>query len=157
MKRSNLCMIGVVALTLAAAPVVRAQDNVTTTTTTTTDMNDMTVTGTIVSTTGDQVVITTDSGQRMTFNRGVAFTMPSGLAVGNRVTVTYGGTADNYTVNHIVVADNTAGTTSSSSYSTTNTYDSTLPRTASPVPLAGLLGALTMGAGAAVRALKSRR
>ena len=168
MKRSNLFMVGVVAMTLAIAPAVRAQDNLSTTTTTTTTPANLTVTGVVVSTAGDEIIITTDAGQRMVFMRDPIFTMPTGLAPGNRVTVTYGGTADNYTVNHIVMADNTVTTTTTtttdnpppatSTYSTTTTtVDSDLPSTAGPVPFLGLLGALTLGAGAAVRALRNRR
>lgn len=164
MKRSNLWMVGVLALTLATAPAAFAQEaNLSTTTT----VDDQTVSGTIVSTTGDQIVITTDAGQRMTFNRDVSFTMPSGLAVGNRVSVTYRGIdANDYTVNRIVMADNTVtGTTTTtdnttstttSTYGTTNTYDTDLPGTASPMPLIGLLGALGLAAGTAIRALKRR-
>jgi MYXO-CTERM domain-containing protein len=127
-------------------------------------MSDQTVNGTIVSTTGDVVVITTDSGQRMTFTRDAAFTLPSGLVAGNRVTVTYRGADPSaYTVNRIVMVDNTTGasgtygtTTDNTGTSTYSTSDTDLPGTASPVPLVGLLGALTLGAGAAIRAIRRR-
>ena len=169
MKRSNLCMAGVVALTLAMAPMAGAQTS--TTADVNTNANDMTISGTVVSTTGDQLVITTDAGQSMTFSAMNSVNVPTNMAVGNRVTVTYRPlTGGDYQVSRVVIADASTSTTgstytdqsatSTSTGTTTyadNTYDNDLPATASPLPIAGLLGLLSLGAGLGLQALRNRR
>ena len=162
MKLTNLCLVGVVALALAAAPVARAQDN-----TTAQVVTDENVSGVIVSTAGDQVVITTDAGTRMVFDRDATLVLPT-VSVGDRVTVTYRTVEpDHFAANRVVLVtvpsttttttttttpDNTYSSTSSSTYNNDN-----LPATAGPLPLVGLLGSLSVGAGVALRHLTSRR
>jgi len=168
MKLTNLCLVGVVALALAAAPVARAQDNTMSTPVVVTDQN---VTGVVVSTAGDQVVITTDAGTRMVFDRDATLVLPT-VSVGDRVTVTYRTVEpDHFAANRVVLVtvpstttttttttttDNTA-TTTENTYSSSSTDNDNLPATAGPLPLVGLLGSLSVGAGVALRHLTSRR
>ena len=129
------------------------------------------VSGTIVSVSNDVIVVRTDAGETMRFNRDASVNVPTNLAVGNRVSVEYNRIAsDNMRLTRIAL-DNTAG--GSSTYnSTTGTYNSTtgnatagnnstsdyasLPQTASPLVALGLAGLVSLGGALALRARRRR-
>ncbi len=165
MKASKLLLLSVAALALAVA--VFAQTAVT-------------VTGTVVSSSPTQVVIKTDDGRQMTFNVDAQSTVPAGLAAGNPVTVSYhdmgGGTLHAATVT--VSSAGTPSTTTNPPATTNDTYANTtrttapaapepmesagaktrttrrMPSTASPLPLIGLAGLLSLTAGLGLRAVR---
>ncbi len=143
-----------------------------TTTTTTTSTTPLTATGKVVTKNADSVIVLTDAGQRVTVYTDASSTLPTTTwAVGDRVTVSY--TTPTVGRNHadsIVIASapssgygtttsttTTADTANSNSYgtSTTDTQPaSTLPKTASNMPLTLLLGSF---AGAAAVGLHLAR
>ena len=119
-----------------------------------TQVQNETVTGVVVSSTIDQLVIRTDTGREMTFVVDSATTLPAGtLNPGSSITVDYRLDADsNYDA--IIVRTGTANLgTSAQADRTTSAYDADradLPATSSPMPLIGLLslGALAGSLGA---------
>jgi len=165
MKASKLLLLSVAALALAVA--VFAQTS-------------LTVTGTVVSSSPTQVVIKTDDGRQMTFNVDAQSTVPAGLAAGKPVTVSYhdmgGGTLHAATVT--VSSAGTPSTTTNPPATTNDTYANTtratapaaqepmesagaktrttrrMPSTASPLPLIGLAGLLSLTAGLGLRAVR---
>lgn len=79
--------------------------------TTPSSQNNMTVTGSVVSMSGDQVVVRTDAGETMTFDRSASITTPADVMVGSRVTVRYdrSGTG-NPRLSSIMLATDQSGT-----------------------------------------------
>lgn len=86
------------------------------------------VSGSIVSVSNDVIVVRTDSGETMRFNRDASVNVPSNLMAGNRVSVEYNWlAADNMRLTRIALDDNTgaSGTTRlDGSRSTTTTTTS---------------------------------
>jgi hypothetical protein len=118
------------------------------------------VSGTIVSVSNDVIVVRTDAGETMRFNRDTSVIVPSNLAVGNRVSVEYNRIAtDNMRLTRIAL-DNTAGGSSTYNSTTGNaTTDnnttsgySSLPRTASPLVMLAFAGLASLGGALALRA-----
>ncbi|PYQ01918.1 MAG: hypothetical protein DMF82_17985 [Acidobacteria bacterium] len=140
----------------------------------------LTVSGTVVSSSPTQVVIKTDDGRQMTFAVDAQSTVPAGLAQGNPVTVSYhemgGGTfhAASVTVSSAGMPSTTANPPSTDTSTYANTTRTTapaaqepmesagaktrttrrMPSTASPLPLIGLAGLLSLSAGLGLRALR---
>lgn len=124
------------------------------------------VSGSVVSVSNDVVVVRTDAGETMRFNRDATVTVPSNLMAGNRVTVEYNRiTADNMRLTRIELDDNVdaRGTTATDdrTYGTTNTTTTTnttgytrLPQTASPLVMWTIAGLALLGG---ALALRSRR
>jgi LPXTG-motif cell wall-anchored protein len=135
------------------------------------------VTGKVLSINGNTLMVETDSGDRMTFDTN-GTTLPYGASVGSRVQVAY---APNQTDNvkrlssvtvvpatDTAVAENRynstppAGSMNTNRTGATNTNNSDmyasnrhLPKTGSLTPLFGLLGIIALGAGLAVRIVRS--
>ena len=152
------------ALGVLSVGLVQAQDYNQTTQTSTTTTTDMTVSGTVVSSDNDNLTIRTDTGT-MTFKLDTALDRAryGNLAAGTRVAVTHrmetAGTNAGMDVatNINVTSEPSASTTTSTTTTTTtdNTYAqntrSTLPATASSLPLVGLLGVLALAGALALR------
>lgn len=168
MKTSQSLLLSVAALALAVAAMAQTAQ---------------TVNGTIVSSTPVQVVIKTGDGRQMTFTIDAQSSVPSGLAEGNPVTVTYhdmgGGTLHAAQVTRSTGAAPSTTANPPSTTTDTGTYSNTtrttapaaqepmestraagahrghrMPHTASPLPLIGLAGLLSLTAGLALRATR---
>jgi len=169
MKRAISCAL----IILVAAVAGSALAQVNTTNTTDTGMGtSINASGTVVSSSGSQLVIKTESGNRMTFVVDSASSLPVGVAAGDRVTVEYhtlaGGKYHAARVSTVSVdmppstdsdrydTGTTTGTGTvnpdpSRTYNDNDRVDDTLPRTASPLPLIALIGALSAGAAVGLR------
>jgi hypothetical protein len=138
-----------------------------------------TITGKVVSTTGSTLVVETDSGNRMTFDTS-GNTLPYGATVGSRVQVAYtqGQTGNLNRISTVTLVPSTETATADARYGTTGTTGSmdmprtdttptthtdnpdlyasntNLPRTASLMPLLGMLGVFALAAGIAVRIVR---
>lgn len=89
------------------------------------------VSGSIVSVSNDVIVVRTDAGETMRFNRDATVTVPSNLMAGNRVSVEYNRLAadnmrltriqldDNADVRRTTSVDDSRGTTPATTYGTT--------------------------------------
>ncbi len=126
------------------------------------------VTGTVVSSSSDSLVVRTESGAEMTFGVDAQSVIPSTLTPDTRVEVAYhsmdGGT---YHAAEVQPMDSGATTLppepsnqssklpsqEPSSASAQPTGNESLPRTASPIVLVGLIGLASLGAGASLRLL----
>lgn len=136
---------------------------------TTTDVN-TTVTGKVVSTSGSTFVIETDAGNRMTFDTN-EMQLPSDASVGTRVQVAYVanpmGNGNRLTTVTVMPTRDTAIAGSrypptGNGNDTTNTENSdmyaanrNLPKTASLMPLLGLLGVISLATGLVIRIIRS--
>jgi hypothetical protein len=164
MKSSLSLLVGAAVLALAVP--VMAQ-------------TELTVSGTVVSSSPTQVVVKTSDGRDMTFMVDAQSTVPSGLVAGNPITVVYHDMGNN-TLHAARVTS--SGTTTAPRTTTTTPATTTEPRpssqsapmpesttpaatpestprmpaTASNLPLVGLAGLLSLTAGLGVRALRRR-
>ena len=160
MKTSLSSLLTVAALALAVP--LMAQDAKTTS-------------GKVVSSTPEQVVVQTDDGSQMTFKVDAQSTVPTGLSAGSRVTVTYHELAGGM-FHAASVAPSDAGTSPTMNTqeappprpatttttaqepmperTTTTPTPGRLPATASPLPMVGLAGLLSLTAGLGLRALR---
>jgi hypothetical protein len=146
--------------------------------------SELTVSGTVVSSTPTQIVVKTADGREMTFAVDAQSTVPSGLMTDNPVTVVYHDMGNN-TLHAARVTSSTTTTTRTPSTTTTTTRtesttsrtepppaaptepmpESTstgtsstrMPATASNLPLVGLAGLLILVGGLGVRALRRQR
>ena len=125
------------------------------------------VTGTVVSTSPDHLVLSTPSGSQMDFNVDSQTVLPSSMSSGTTVDVKYHETstggyqaAEVRTVGASDSAQEPSRTSSSTSepmkedMGATAPHDAThktLPKTADPVVLVGLMGLASLGAGAGLR------
>ena len=125
------------------------------------------VSGTIVSVSNDVIVVRTDAGETMRFNRDAAVNVPTNLAVGNRVSVEYNRIAsDNMRLTRIAL-DNSAAVSGSNTYSSSTAGNNTtgnstssnstsgyssLPQTASPLVMLAFAGLASLGGALALRA-----
>lgn len=123
----------------------------------------LTVTGTVVSSSSTQVVIKTDDGRQMTFAVDAQSTVPAGLAAGNPVTVSYhdmgGGTfhAASVTVSSAGMPSSATAPAAQEPMERAGAKTRTtrrMPSTASPLPLIGLAGLLSLTAGLGLRAVR---
>jgi RNase P/RNase MRP subunit p29 len=109
--------------------------------------------GTVVSVTDNTLVITTDDGRRVSYNRDAMSAFPASLVAGQRVRVEYneveGGT---YHAANVTVLPADTQTRTATGYATER-----MPMTASPFPLLALLGAVALGAALSARAVAARR
>lgn len=137
-----------------------------------------TVTGKVISTDASTLVVETDSGNRMTFDTS-GNTLPYGAKVGSRVEVAYtqGQTGSLNRISTVTIVPDTGTATADARYgtpSTTGSMDtnrtgtttthtdnpdlyasnSNLPKTASLMPLLGMLGIFALAAGVAVRIVR---
>jgi len=122
------------------------------------------VTGTVVSSSSDSLVVRTESGAEMTFGVDAQSVIPSTLTPDTRVEVAYH-SMDGGTYHAAEVRPMDSGTTTlppepsklpsqePSSASAQPTGNESLPRTASPIVLVGLIGLASLGAGASLRLL----
>jgi len=155
MKTSLLCLLAVAVLALAVPLMAQTEQ---------------TVTGSVVSSSPTQVVVKTDDGRQLTFTVDTQSSVPADLAAGNAVTVAYhdmgGGTL------HLArVTTSAAGTLPSTTTGSTTTAPpepmperttepasargtKRMPATASPLPLIGLAGLLSLTAGLGLRAVR---
>jgi hypothetical protein len=126
-----------------------------------------TVTGTVVSSVDNQLVIRTDSGQQMTFSLDQVGLDPGrmNLDAGDRVRIEHraGTTAGTMVAVNVTELDAsgaavTQDQTTRYQDQTSTSYDdsSTLPATASPLPLIGLVGFLALLGGMGLRAIRHR-
>jgi LPXTG-motif cell wall-anchored protein len=124
-----------------------------------------TVSGTIVSVSNDVIVVRTDTGETMRFNRDASVIVPSNLVVGNRVSVEYNRLApDNMRLTRIALDGSRSTTTTTTSGTTTgnratasgtsgnNTGYARLPQTASPLVMMAFAGLVALGGAMALRA-----
>jgi len=155
MKTSLLCLLAVAVLALAVPLVAQTEQ---------------TVTGTVVSSTPSQVVVKADDGRELTFAVDAQSVVPAGLAANNAVTVTYhdmgGGTlhAARVTSSAADTMPNTTAPSTTEPSTTTTTGTTTtaapapkphrMPATASPLPLIGLAGLMSLTAGLGLRAVR---
>jgi hypothetical protein len=141
--------------------------------------SEITVSGTIVSSTPTQIVVKTADGREMTFAVDAQSTVPSGLVVSNPVTVVYHDMGNNTFHAARVTSSSTTTTTTTRTESTstrteppptsqtepmpettapaTGTARTRMPATASNLPLVGLAGLLSLAAALGVRALRRQR
>jgi hypothetical protein len=132
------------------------------------------VTGTVVSKTNNQIVVTTVNGQE-TFSVAAESMYPTDLEVGDRVTINYSpdtAMGGNRATSVVIATDATGmtgttttgsaydsrtSTTGSSYDARTGTYDDdNLPGTAGPVPLLTALGTFALVGGLALRKFSKR-
>jgi hypothetical protein len=116
--------------------------------------SEISVSGTVVSSTGTELVIDTDAGQRMTFALDAKTTPATTFTAGERVTVDYhtlsGGTV--YHAATIALMPQAEVEPPADEVDQVDEPESeTLPNTASSLPLVGLLGLLALGGAVAVR------
>jgi LPXTG-motif cell wall-anchored protein len=128
----------------------------------------MMVTGSVVSMSGNQVVVRTDAGENMTFERAASVMMPTDIAVGSRVTAHYDqNTAGNPRLTSVALATDqqgvnrtndsmsgsgsTPGMGANDQRSTTGMNDNLLPQTASPMILIAFAGLASLGGALALR------
>src|SRR5262249_8089445 len=132
----------------------------------------------------DKLVVQADDGTQMTFNIDAQSTVPSSLTAGSRVTVTYhdmgggtlhaarvdtSGTGTSPTYNEPAPTSPTYNQPApSTTYPSTSAWQEPMehattrrgstahrmPATASPLPLVGMLGLMSLTAGLGVRALR---
>ena len=144
--------------------------------------SEMTVSGTIVSSTPTQIVVKTADGREMTFAVDAQSTVPSGLVVSNPVTVVYHDMGNNtFHAARVTSTGTSTGSTTttrtestttrteppptsqsepmpeSTTPATTRTRSGRMPATASNLPLVGLAGLLSLGAALGVRSLRRQR
>lgn len=112
------------------------------------------ISGRVVTSDDNTLTITTDSGQRMTFQIDRDRVMvPQNLQAGNRVDVSFNpGTAGDYSATNITIASST--TSPGSQYGTSGTGQ--LPGTASPLPLIGISGLLAVAGALGLRFARRR-
>jgi type IV secretory pathway VirJ component len=152
MKTSLSSLLTVAALALAVPLMAQAEK---------------TTSGKVVSSTPEQIVVQTDDGSQMTFKVDAQSTVPTGMNAGSRVTVTYHELAGGM-FHAARVAPTDTGTSATTpptttttaqeptpeSTSTTGSSGRRMPATASPLPLVGLAGLLSLTAGLGLRALR---
>jgi hypothetical protein len=131
-----------------------------------------TVTGKVISTDASTLVVETDSGNRMTFDTS-GNTLPYGAKVGARVEVAYtqGQTGSLNRISTVTIVPDTGTATADARYGSPSTTGSgtmtthtdnpdlyasnrNLPKTASLMPLLGMLGIFALAAGVAVRIVR---
>lgn len=149
MKRTVISLLGILMVGLFAVVMAQTGSSEYTDPGSTGDSGSpVSITGTIVSATGDKLVIDADSGTRMTFTVDSSSSLPGSLIAGNVVTVDYntleGG--KNHVSKVILVSSGAPGGAS------TEAQDDQLPSTASFLPLVALIGAITLGGALGVRA-----
>jgi MYXO-CTERM domain-containing protein len=111
-----------------------------------------TVTGTVVSSSGTEIVVDTSAG-RQRYVVDSNSTVPAGLAAGTRVTVNFHRLEGD--VLHVATVTTSPRSERMDPGAPAATRDADMPATASPVPAIGLLGLLSLGGAALLRA--SRR
>lgn len=145
------------AIILSSPTLAQSQYDTDSKTTTTTTTTNQTVSGVVVSSTADQLVIRTDTGNEMTFEVDAVTTLPTGtLTPGSTIRVDYR-MNDLSGYDAVIVRTGPATSTTSSTLdnATTRTTTTTtttsaldddddldadrLPATASPLPLVGML------------------
>jgi hypothetical protein len=146
MKYLMMCCALIAAAAVCVGPVA-AQTN---------DMdNGETMTGTVVSVSDNTLVITSDDGRRVSFNRDATSIFPTNLAAGQRVRVEYDEEAGGaFHVTDVTLLSTTG--TGRTNVDTDTGYRGDMPTTASPFPLLGLLGVVALGAGLSARGLSRR-
>lgn len=116
-----------------------------------------TVGGTVESSRPGSLVVTTDTGSRMTFHTDGSSGVPTSLATGDRVTVVYqsqeGGT---YHASSVTL-DASGSSAATPPRDEAQPMGRPLPQTASYGPLLGLLGALSLGAAAGLKVASASR
>ena len=120
---------------------------------------DTTVNGVVVSNDGSVIVITTDSGQQMTFSTVAASIVPMGVAAGSSVVVGYRVLEDGSLQAQTVALGPAPSTTAAVDQTQTETptdvaqtqTETALPASASPLSTFALAGLLTLGAGLLIR------
>jgi hypothetical protein len=116
------------------------------------------VTGTVVSSTADRVVVRTSSGD-MTFKMSSTTDRPATFTTGKQVTVWYDpatvpGEDQTHLAMRVASADESVRTTAAQeSYGA----DDELPATAGPLPLLAWIGLVALGGGLGLRMLSRRR
>jgi hypothetical protein len=112
------------------------------------------VTGVVVSSTNDSLVIRTDDGTERTFKVDAQSTLPSSLASGSRVTVNFhrmDGGVDHAARVTIATAGDTTPRTETMPADPAGTATGELPATAGPVPHLVLFGLGALAAGLGLR------
>ena len=139
MKTRLACLLAVAALMFAVPAIAQ---------------NTQPVTGTVVSSTTDSLVIRTDDGTERTFKVDGQSTLPSSLANGSRVTVNFHrmeGGVDHAASVTMATADTTPAPADRGMRTDAPTTSGELPATAGPVPQLILLGLSALAAGLGLR------
>jgi hypothetical protein len=140
MRTRISCLLGLVVL-LLASPAMSQTDSPT-----------QNVTGTVVSSTTDSLVIKLDDGTERTFKVDSASNLPASLASGQRVTVRFHAMSGGDHAARVTLAGGTNPPDSAMSPGTADTSSSgRLPATAGPVPALLLAGFSALAAGLALR------
>jgi hypothetical protein len=140
MRTRMSCLLGLVALLLASPAMSQ------------TDMPTQTVTGTVVSSTSDSLVIKLDTGAERTFKVDTTSNLPASLASGQRVTVRFHAMSGGDHAAQVTLAGGTNPPAGGMSPGTADTSSSgQLPATAGPVPALMLAGFSALAAGLALR------
>src|SRR5262245_10583858 len=111
----------------------------------------LTVGGTITSSSPTSLVIRADDGSQKTFVVDDRSTIPTALARGARVTVTYETSGSQMRAVSVSSSDTQPPSTTSGTEPMATEPGRRLPATASPLPLMALMSALAMGCGFALR------
>jgi hypothetical protein len=172
MRISKSPLTGLIALVLAFAPVALAQVDETEQGTAQNGGTQKTASGVVVSSSPTSLVIRTDAGTAMTFTVDGSSDLPTAVAAGDRVTVRYEGSLDPFRAMEVsLVPRSLPSAPGSTSPAAREPYEtlgesppaqgterasgsSELPRTASPLPGAGLLGFMVLGAGLLLKAFR---
>lgn len=140
MRTRMSCLLGLVVL-LLATPAMSQTDTAT-----------QTLTGTVVSSSTDSLVIKLDDGMQRTFKVDTTSSLPASLASGQRVSVRYHAMSGGDHAAQVTVVGGTNPPASDMSPSSADTAGSgALPATAGPVPALLLAGFSALAAGLALR------
>jgi hypothetical protein len=166
MKRGKILPAAILVLALAGAGPAIAQTSDLETPSVTVEQ-DMVI-GTVSTVSPTSLVITTENGQTMSLALGATVAKPASLKVGDEVRVEFmTDPAGVFHASSIVLESSAPGQAAGSAPPPATPYASTseaaesgsdrLPATASPVPLVGSLGLLSLGAGFAWSTYRHRR
>jgi hypothetical protein len=121
------------------------------------------VMGTVVSVSDNSLVVKTESGDQMIFTRDASSVIPIMVSAGSAVRVDYETPQPGVFHVSTVIMDTGASdrtsqqeATGSTTPQATGTEMETMPKTASPLPLVGLLGLMALGGAVALHSLHRR-
>lgn len=165
MKYRTLLLTSALMLAIAGAAAAQMADTTKpvpdATATLATSNSETSVSGTVVSSTSTELVINSDAGQRMTFVLDPKILPAASFTVGGRVTVQYhtSSSGNVYQSSTVALAPQakveTPAKVEPQANDATTPVSPRLPKTASNLPLIGLLGLLAMGGAVVVRVARS--
>ena len=146
---SMLAMLGIFAMTVCGLALAQGETS--------------TISGKVVSSSGTSLVVRTDDNVQMTFTLDGSSVLPDRMVPGDRVTVSYhvleGGAyhAANVSADTLRSATAPTGTTGDNGQASATGANERMPKTASPLPILALIGALSIISALGLRMLSRQR